>query len=61
LFRVKKFWQTEMTREDYMQFILDNLWIWREIPIARAEKILKDASDEGMRPCPICSPVFNFT
>jgi hypothetical protein len=30
--------------------------MWREIPIARAEKILKqDAADEGMPPCPVCS------
>jgi len=58
LARIQRFWRTKMERDDYIQFLLDNLWIWREIPIDWIETNLdKDEYERNMEPCRFCGRV----
>jgi hypothetical protein len=57
LARIQRFWRTKMERQDYVRFLEDNLWIWREIPIEwiEVEKNLGlDEFERNMAPCAEC-------
>jgi hypothetical protein len=42
---MKRFWETEMNAEDYIQFLRENSWIWAIKPGWEMEFKLKDAPD----------------
>jgi hypothetical protein len=47
-----------MERGDYIQFLQDNLWVWREIPINWIETNLEmDVYEMSRDPCAYCGRI----
>ena len=51
--RVHGLWNTTMSRTDYLCFLTENLWIWREMPFYEIEKDM--ANGDRDKDLPLCS------
>jgi hypothetical protein len=44
-----------MRREDYLRFLSENMWVWREIPVSSIdEKLGQEGGPEKVPKCIFC-------